>query len=141
MNIKDSPLKLFVIVFILVLFFGITGSILLRSYNERKYPERFVNEAEIVQKGYDRSFPQIINEPPRSTVVGESFIFKPRLAPEGNDVNLQLLNAPEWLVLEDVVITGVPAEEGVFTFTLRIEKEGRYVDEEFRLIVIENSDE
>ena len=136
MKPKVKPIKLFVIVFALFLLFGITGSILLRSYNERKYPERFVDNVEVTdQEGYDKSFPQIINEPSRSVSIGENYTFTPRIAPSDDEVNLTLLEAPEWLVFDGIVISGTPNEIETTSFVLRVEKGGRYVDEEFFLVV------
>ena len=136
MKPKVKPVKMFVIVFALFLFFGITGSILLRSYNEKKYPERFLDDVEVVNdQGYDKSFPQIVNEPSRSAFVGEDYTFTPRIAPSDDDVNMTLLEGPEWLVFDGVVVSGTPSEIETTSFVLRLEKEGRYVDEEFFLVV------
>lgn len=136
MKPKVKPIKMFVIVFALFLFFGITGSIFLRSYNEKKYPERFLDEVEVFNdQGYDKSFPQVINEPSRSAFVGEDYAFTPRIAPSDDKVNLTLLEGPEWLVFDGNVVSGIPSEAGTTNFVLRLEKEGRYVDEEFFLVV------
>ncbi len=135
MNPKVKPTKLFVIVFTLFLFFGVIGSIILRNYNERKYPERFVDEAEIVTEGYDKSFPQVINEPASGAIIGETFTFTPRVAPSDDSITLRLLDSPDWLTFDGVEVSGTPSEVGSFSFILRIEKDGLYVDEEFFLVV------
>lgn len=134
MNFKNNPLKLFVIVFTLLLFFVFVGSFFLRSYYEKKYPDRFL-DCEVVEDGYDRSFPQIVNLPVRNINLGENFTYTPRVAPEDSLVTLSLLEGPEWLNWEDGVIYGVPERMGQISFTLRLEKEGRYVDQEFFLII------
>ncbi len=136
MKPKVKPIKLFIIVFALLMLFGITGSVLLRNYNERKYPERFVDDEDVVsEQGYDKSFPQIINEPSRSAIVGEVYTFTPRVSPSDDMTNLVLLEAPDWLVFDGMTINGTPDEPETTSFILRIEKEGHYVDEEFFLVV------
>ncbi len=135
MKPKVKPIRLFVIVFSLFLLFVITGSILLRNYNEKKYPERFVDEIEIVNEGYDKSFPQIINEPVGGVPVGETYTFTPRVAPSDDLISLSLLDSPGWLTFDGVEVRGTPSEVGSFSFILRIEKEGLYVDEEIFLVV------
>jgi hypothetical protein len=141
MNLKDKPLKLFFILFALVLFLGITGSVLLRSYNEKKYPERFVNDVENVNEGYDKSFPQIVNAPSRSVEVGELFTFTPRVAPASDAVVLSILEAPDWLVFDGSVVSGTPQKKETVSFVIRVEKDGRYIDQEFFLVVIDDTDE
>jgi hypothetical protein len=141
MNLKDKPLKLFFIMFALVLFLGITGSVLLRSYNEKKYPERFVNQTENVNDGYDKSFPQIVNAPSRSVEFGELFTFTPRVAPASDAVVLSILEAPDWLVFDGSVVSGTPQKKETESFVIRVEKDGRYIDQEFFLVVIDDTDE
>lgn len=141
MNPKGKSIKLFVIAFVLFLLFGIVGSVLLRNYNEEKYPERFIDTVESLDETYDKSFPQIINEPPRGSFVGEVYDFTPRVAPADNVTNLTLLDGPEWLVMEGAVLTGVPSDVGTENFTLRVEKDGRHVDWEFFLVVSEGINE
>ncbi len=132
MSFKEKPLKLFVLVFTIVLLVGITGSVFLKSYKERG--------SESFEKGFV-SFPQIVNSPSRSLILGSEFVFVPKVVPSDGDISVTLLEAPEWLVLQDMVIRGIPNEQGVFDFMIRLEKEGRYVDYEYSLIVSENFDE
>ncbi len=139
MGIKNEPLKLFAIMFVLILSLGIGGSIFLRSYSEKKYPERFDEPSQ--ESMYDKSFPQIVNIPSRSILVDDDFSFAPRLSPADNSVKLELIDSPEWLFLEDDVIYGVPKEVGTVSFVLRVEKGGRYVDQEFFLVVTNEKDE
>ncbi len=128
-------MKFFIMIFVLFMFLVVVGSVILRNYNERKYPERFVDEVEVMDEGYDKSFPQIINEPVNSVIIGETYTFTPRVAPSDDSINLTLLQSPNWLTFDGVVVSGTPNELGTVSFILRIEKEGLYVDEEFFLVV------
>ena len=135
MEPKTKPMKFFIMIFVLFMFLVVVGSVILRNYNERKYPERFVDEVEVMDEGYDKSFPQIINEPVNSVIIGETYTFTPRVAPSDDSINLTLLQSPNWLTFDGVVVSGTPNELGTVSFILRIEKEGLYVDEEFFLVV------
>ncbi len=138
MEKREKPLKTFVIAFSVFLFFGILGAVLLRNYNMENSPELFVEEVE--STSYE-SFPQIVNVPPRSIFLDEEFSFSPTVVPFEDPVKLSLLGAPEWLVLDEDVVKGIPVEVGEFSFVLRVEKDGRYVDQEFFLIVNDSLDE
>ncbi len=138
MEKREKPLKTFMIVFFLFMFFGILGAVLLRNYNMENSPELFVEEVELTSR---ENFPQIVNAPSRSIFLGEVFSFSPTVVPLDESVKLSLLGAPEWLVLDEDVVRGVPAEVGEFSFVLRVEKDGRYIDQEFFLIVSDNLDE
>ena len=137
MSLKKNPLILFVFVFGLILLFGIVGSIFLRSYKEKNSPEKFVDE---ISTTYE-SFPQIVNFPSKSIVLGSRFVFTPRIVPLDSSVKLTLLDAPEWLSLDGFVVSGTPKNEGSESFVLRIEKNGEYVDQEFHLVVTESFNE
>jgi hypothetical protein len=137
MSLKKNPLKLFVIVFVLVLVFGIGGSVFLRNYKERNSPEKF---SATVSETYD-TFPQILNEPVRSIAVGSDFSFSPRIVPMDDSVSLKLLDSPGWLILNDMLLGGSPDAVGSFSFVLRLEKDGKYIDEEFFLVVTDEVNE
>ncbi len=135
MDSEKKSLKLFFVLFLLILFLGILGSFFLRQYSEEKNSEGFVDDVELVESSYDRDFPQIINEPSRSVFVDELFVFQARVSPMDDFVFLDLLEAPDWLVFEEGLVKGVPEEVGTASFILRVEKDGRYVDNEFFLVV------
>lgn len=138
MESKRKSLKTFFLVFFLFLLFGISGAVFLRKHNEENRPELFVEETEVVSR---ESFPEIINVPARNIFLEEEFLFSPNVVPFEESVKLSLLKAPEWLELNDMVVSGVPTDVGEFEFVLRVEKDGRYIDQEFFLIVSENGDE
>jgi len=48
---------------------------------------------------------------------------------------LSLVESPEWLEINDDVISGIPNREGSYTFVLRVEREGKYTEQEFYLVV------
>lgn len=140
MSFEKKGLKLFLFVFTFVLIFGITGSILLKNYKEEKIVEEEFSDDVYSDDTYD-VFPQIINIPPRSVEINTEFFFNPKIVPMDDDVKLTLLDSPQWLVLDGIVVKGFPDEKGTFGFVLRVEKDGRYVDEEFYLVVIDEFDE
>lgn len=140
MSLKKNPLQLFALVFVLILVFGVVGSVLLRNYKEQKNPEKFL-EKEILINETHEAFPQILNEPVRNVTLGSLFTFSPRIVPIDEKVNLSLLSGPEWLALENSEVVGTPTTLGSFSFILRLEKDGEYIDEEFFLIVTDASDE
>ncbi len=140
MSLKKNPLKLFVLVFTLVLVFGILGSVFLRNYKEQKNPEKFLETEVSMDERYEK-FPQILNEPVRNVTLGDSFSFSPKVVPMDDRVNLSLLSAPEWLGLENSEVRGTPTTVGSFSFILRLEKGGEYIDEEFFLVVMDGTDE
>jgi hypothetical protein len=139
MSFEKKRLKLFLFVFTFVLIFGITGSIFLKNHKESKIVEEFSDET-YSDDSYD-VFPQIVNMPPRSVEVNTEFSFNPKIVPMDDDVKVALLDSPQWLVLDGIVVRGVPDEKGTFSFVLRIERDGRYVDDEFYLVVIDEIDE
>lgn len=139
MSFEKKRLKLFLFVFTFVLIFGITGSIFLKNHKESKIVEEFGDDI-YSDDSYD-VFPQIVNMPPRSVEVNTEFSFNPKIVPMDDDVKVALLDSPQWLVLDGIVVRGVPDEKGTFSFVLRIERDGRYVDDEFYLVVIDEIDE
>lgn len=139
MSFEKKRLKLFLFVFTFVLIFGITGSIFLKNHKESKIVEEFGDDI-YSDDSYD-VFPQIVNMPPRSVEVNTEFSFNPKIVPMDDDVKVALLDSPQWLVLDGIVVRGVSDEKGTFSFVLRIERDGRYVDDEFYLVVIDEIDE
>ncbi len=140
MGFKGKSLKLFFVVFILVFLFGTLGSVLLRKYNEGNSPEKFFKENQIIENQV-QAFPRIENMPSRNIVIDSTFTFAPKIVPMDEGIKLALLNSPDWLKLENSIVSGIPEELGTFKFVLRVEKGGEYVDQEFYLIVIEDENE
>jgi len=140
MGYKNRSLKSFFITFFFVLVFGIVGSMFLKDYKQKKYPEKFVDESVAVERNYN-AFPQIINVPSRSVELGDEFTFNPRIIPSENDAKLNLLNGPDWMSFDGTIVSGIPKEVETVSFILRLEQGGEYVDREFYLVVTENTDE
>jgi len=139
MNLSEKSFKLFLLIFAVAVTFVMVSSFVLRVYNERNFPEKFGRREET--KDENELLPQIINKPNEKIVVGEEFVFIPRVAPSDTDFNLNLLQSPDWMVFQEGVIRGIPTEIGVFDYTVRLGSNAVYYDEKFYLVVEENSNE
>jgi hypothetical protein len=136
MSSSKRSIKLFFVIFTLVLAFGVIASIALRLYNEKKSPEKFNEGTELNQENY-HNFPRIDNLPTRNVTLGSNFTYAPKIVPIDSSVKLSLLDSPEWLNLDGFLLSGVPSEVGTAKLVLRLEKDGKYIDEEFFLVVTE----
>lgn len=87
-------------------------------------------------------FPQIVNSPPLEAIIGEEFIFVPKVvAPSGftNEYSLTLEGEPTWMVFSDGMVKGVPDKEGVASYTLKIVTKDASVDKDFYVNIVKTS--
>jgi hypothetical protein len=126
-----KSVKSFVVVFVLIITLGSTIAVFLRLRNEKNMHDEVEGK---IQTEYT-IIPKIVNIPARSVAVGSEFVFVPRVVPKNNENKLSLVESPEWLEINDDVISGIPNREGSYTFVLRVEREGKYTEQEFYLVV------
>ncbi len=126
-----KSVKSFVVVFVLIITLGSTIAVFLRLRNEKNMHDEVEGK---IQTEYI-VIPKIVNIPARSVTVGSEFVFVPRVVPTHNDNQLSLVESPEWLKIDGDVISGIPNEEGSYIFVLRVEREDKYTEQEFYLVV------
>jgi hypothetical protein len=139
MDLPEKSLKSFLFIFTIAVIIVIGSSLILRFYNERNYPEKFGKQERT--KNEEEVLPQIINKPNENIDIGEEFVFIPKVSSSDYDFNINLVKSPEWMVLQEGIIMGVPYDSGTFEYVVRLISGAHHYDEKFYLVVRENFDE
>jgi len=84
--------------------------------------------------------PNIITVPPQSIQIGEEYFYNVKVVDADSDLvelDLELIEGPDWLVKEGFILSGTPEEEelGQHKVVIRVSDEETYEEQAFYIVV------
>ena len=140
---KSRKFKIVLSVLVVVFLFGFaTMYMILNASSEESVLGVQSNQES--SSNVSMGIPYILSRAPLTITAGELYEYVPRLVDidtDVSDLSLELVDAPDWLYLEDGIVLGVaPEVPDTFSFVLRV-SDGYNSSQEKIYILVEEKDE